>query len=153
MKNRKIYHINYSRQVDTVIWEYTNLSDVDRTNLAQVNFDTSLDWEDKWDFYNMIVICQPKEMDKYRGILVNNLVFQHTRDISQLVLKNQYDFLKVKEHIRPSLHRIFDLFIDKVDGWIEENTDLDTVLDLINEKGIENLRISDKKFLENYAKR
>jgi hypothetical protein len=40
----------------------------------------------------------------------------------------------------------------KIEEWMLENQELDNVLDIINEKGIEKLREVDRKFLENYGK-
>jgi hypothetical protein len=151
MKNKKIYHINFSRTIDLVVWEYTIMNETERTNLTQLQFETSFDYEDKLGFYNMIVISDSNEMDKYIKILENNMIFHHCRDISNTILKNQYDVEKIRERVKPSLMKIYESFVKKIDNWVLENTDLDTVLDLINENGIENLREPDKKFLENYA--
>jgi hypothetical protein len=151
MKNKKIYHINFSRTIDLVVWEYTIMNETERTNLTQLHFETSFDYEDNLGFYNMIVISDSNEMDKYIKILENNMIFHHCRDISNTILKNQYDVERIRERVKPSLMKIYESFMEKIDNWVIENTDLDTVLDLINENGIENLRESDKKFLENYA--
>ena len=151
MKNKKIYHINFSRTIDLVVWEYTIMNETERTNLTQLHFETSFDYEDDLGFYNMIVISDSNEMVKYIKILENNMIFHHCRDISNTILKNQYDVERIRERVKPSLMKIYESFLEKIDNWVIENTDLDTVLDLINENGIENLRESDKKFLENYA--
>jgi hypothetical protein len=151
MKNKKIYHINFSRTIDLVVWEYTIMNETERTNLTQLQFETSFDYEDNLGFYNMIVISDSNEMSKYIKILENNMIFHHHRDISNTILKNQYDVERIRERVKPSLMKIYESFMQKIDNWVIDNTDLDTVLDLINENGIENLRDADKKFLENYA--
>ena len=152
-EKHRVYHINFSRTIDNVVWEYSTMTDAERVNLTKLQFESSIDYEDKFGFYNMIVISASGEMYKYEKILQNNMIFHHCRDISNLILKNQYDFEKIKERVNPSLIKIYNTFIKKLDKWILENTDLDTVLDLINERGIENLREPDKIFLENYAKK
>jgi len=151
MKNRKIYHTNFSRQIDTVVWEYTLIDDTARTKLAEIVFEANLDYEDHFGNYNTIIITDSEQMSKYLRILEANMIFQHTKDISRNILENQFDIKKVEKLIKPSLLKIFNHFCNRIDEWILENTDLDIVLDLINEYGLENLREIDKKFLENYA--
>ena len=127
------------------------MNETDRTNLTQIQFVNSFDYEDKYGFYNMIAISDSEQMNKYIKILENNLIFHHYRDISSTILKNQFDWRKVEDRVKPSFKKNYNEFIKKSENWIIENTDLDTVLDLINERGIEDLREPDKKFLENYA--
>lgn len=153
MKQTNLYHIEFSRDIDTVIWEYTCLHENDRTKLAEIQFITTFDFLDIHNNnYHFLVLTEKLQMDKYLKILIDNLILHFAHNITQKVLKDQIDLKKFEKTISKSNKVLWKNFRTKIEEWMLLNQDLDNVLDIINQKGIEKLRDIDKKFLENYGK-
>jgi hypothetical protein len=99
----------------------------------------------------MLIIAEGEQFSKYKNILDNNMIYHHSHEVSRLLLENKFELNKIEKLVKPSLQKLYKNFLDKIEVWILENNDIDIVLDLINEFGIENIRDIDKKFLDNYA--
>lgn len=147
----KIYHIDYSRNINMVTWEYQNLSDSDRITIANLQFEASIDYIDKHDNYNMIILSDSNQINKLESILGYNMINHFCNDISEKVIRNQIDLKKYAKPLEGQ-ENLNKFFFEKIDNWISEKLDLDIVLDIINEKGIGSLREVDIKFLEKYGK-
>ncbi len=144
--------IEYHRDINQVSWEYQYLSEIDRIAIANLVFEASLDYEDKHGNYSMIILASEQHVEKFRNILESNYVQHFIKDVSSEILYNKQTIKKLLSNIRIDNEDLLQKFIEKVENWIYSNLDLDIVLDIINETGIENLRKVDKKFLEDYGK-
>ena len=89
------------------------------------------------------------EIEKYKKILEKNYIDFDCINISNLVLKNEYDLSYIKNYIDSENYYLHDMFIEDLEQWIYDNLDLDLVLDMISYNGIDSLRPVDKKFLKN----
>lgn len=152
MKQVNFYHTEFSTGIDTVIWEYTCLPENDRTKLAEIQFIATFDFLDIHNNYHFLVLTEKLQIDKYLKILIDNLILHFAHNITQKVLKDQIDLKKFEKTISKSNKVLWKNFRTKIEEWMLLNQDLDNVLDIINQKGIEKLRDIDKKFLENYGK-
>jgi hypothetical protein len=149
---KRVYKIDYARDISQVTWDYQSLSDTDRIQITNFTFECSMDFVDKYQNYNMIIVTEPNEIDKLTKILTSNYIIHFSKDITEEILTNK---LSIKQAVYEKGVENLDLyekFKEKLNKWILDNLELDIVLDLINEKGIEKLREVDRKFLENYGK-
>lgn len=152
MSKSGVYIIDYSRDINNVTWEYQNLSDTDRVQITNLVFHCSIDYIDKYDNYNMLIVSDIGEIRKLTNILQNNFIFHFLKDITKDVLRNKITLESVIHDRGVENKDLYKIFTTKFEDWMIDNLDLDTVLDIINEKGIENLRQVDLKYLENYGK-
>ena len=152
MKNTRVYHLDFARDIETVVWEYSNLPETDRTNLSSIQFEMTFDYTDQNKNYNFVIITDTAQMSKYVKILQDNMILHFIRDISKLLLKDNVSFDKIERVLDKTTTSLFKKFKTKMNEWILRNQDLDNVLDMINEKGINKIREIDKKFLEEYGK-
>lgn len=152
MKNLKLYHLDFARPVETVVWEYSLLPENDRIQMANLFFEASFDYQDKMNTYNFLFITDSSQMTKYIDILQSNMVLHFVHDWTEPMLKDKLHIENIEKNLDSTSLKIWDKFKTKLDEWLLLNQQLDNVLDIILEKGVEKLRDSDKKFLENYAK-
>lgn len=152
MKNTRVYHLDFGRDIETVVWQYSNLPETDRTNLSSIQFEMTFDYTDQNKNYNFVIITDTAQMSKYVKILQDNMILHFIRDISKLLLKDNVSFDKIERVLDKTTTSLFKEFKTKMNEWILRNQDLDNVLDMINEKGINKIREIDKKFLEEYGK-
>jgi hypothetical protein len=98
------------------------------------------------------MIISPIEMSKYEDILLNLDIKYKSNDIGDEILNGEIDLRDVFEkHKHPINMETYLDFFDNLEKWIMKNQTVDNVLDIINEKGYENLRSIDKKFLHEYS--
>jgi hypothetical protein len=129
---------------------YQIISNNDLERIANLDIESSFDYK-KDDFFYFYVITSKIEIKKYLKILDKNLINYTFDDISDLVIKDQYDFSYLEEFVTDENSFIYEIFIDDLNRWIYSKLDLDTVLDIISLKGINSLRKVDRKFLkDNY---
>lgn len=152
MKNTRVYHLEFARDIETVVWEYTNLPETDRINLSSIQFEMTFDYIDENKNYNFVIITDSAQMSKYVKILQDNMILHFNRDISKFLLKDNVNFDKIEGFLDNATTSLFNKFKNKMNEWILQNQDLDNVLDMINEKGLNKIREIDKKFLEDYGK-
>ena len=132
---------------------YSTISDVDLDKMANLDIESSFDYE-KDEHYYCYVITSEIEIKKYKKILENNLISFKCEDISELIVKNEYDISYIKDYLDSENYFIYETFLEDLDKWIYSKLDTDTILDIISSKGIDSLRSVDKKFLkEHYEKK
>lgn len=152
MNKEQFFIIDYGRDVNVVTWEYQNLSDTDIIQITNLTFRCSIDYIDKHNNYNMLIVATTVEFNKLIKILQDNYINCFNRNISDKIIRNKLSVSTLFKDVEIVNETKYNNFTLKVNDWIYENLDLDIVLDLINEKGIDNLREIDKTFLENYGR-
>ena len=152
MKNTKIYHIDFGRDIDTVVWEYTCLPENERIKLTNLHFVTTFDFIDKQNNYHFVMVTEQLQMEKYLKILTDNLILHFSHNITDKLLRDELDLSRFEKVLDKNSKVMWEKFRTKVEEWMLINQELDNVLDIINLKGLEKLRNVDKKFLENYGK-
>ena len=132
---------------------YSAISDVDLDKMANLDIESSFDYE-KDEHYYCYVITSEIEIKKYKKILENNLIAFKCDDISESIIKNEYDISYIQDYLDSENYFIYETFLEDLDKWIYSRLDTDTILDIISSKGIDSLRSVDKKFLkEHYEKK
>lgn len=144
--------VNYSLFVYKISFKntYQIISNSDLEKIANLDIESSFDYriDDSFYFY---VITSKIEIQKYLKILDRNLIDYTFQDLSELIIKNQYDFSYLTNLIDEENEFIYEIFMDDLNKWIYSQLDIDIVLDIISLKGIDSLRQVDKKFLkDNY---
>jgi len=152
MKKLKLYHIDFARSAETVVWEYSLLPENDRIQMSSLLFEATFDYQDTMKTYNFLVLADSQQMSKYTEILQNNMVLHFLHDWTEPILKDKVKIDNIEKNLDNSTLKIWEKFKTKLDEWLLLNQELDNVLDIILEKGVDRLRDIDKKFLENYAK-
>lgn len=152
MKHTNIYHIDFARDVDTVVWEYTCLTENDRLKLTSLHFESTFDYIDKHNNYHFLMLIDQLQMEKYLKILKDNMILHFNHNITEKLLKDELDLKRFEKIVERNSKVMWEKFRTKIEEWMLSNQDLDNVLDLINQRGIDKLREIDKKFLENYGK-
>ncbi len=143
-----VYKICFLKQLSS----YATISDVDLEKIASLDVDSSFDYENG-QFYYCYVITSEIEVNKYKKILENNLIAFKCENISDKIIKNEYDISYIRDYIDEENYLLYNIFIEDLDNWIYSNLDVDTILDMINSHGMSSLRDIDKKFLkENHSK-
>jgi len=129
---------------------YQIISNSDLEKIANLDIESSFDYKED-DFFYFFVLTSKIEIKKYLKILDKNLINYEFNDITNQIIKNEYDFSYLTNYIDEENSIIYDIFMDDLDRWIYSKLDLDTVLDIISSKGINSLRPVDRKFLkDNY---
>jgi hypothetical protein len=129
---------------------YQIISNLDLEKIAELDIESSFDYRID-DFFYFFVITSKIEIQKYLKILDKNLINYTFENLSDLILKNEYDFTYVLEYLDDDNDVIYEIFMDDLNKWIYSNLDIDIILDMISSKGMISLREVDKKFLkDNY---
>jgi hypothetical protein len=143
-----VYKICFLKQLSS----YATISDVDLEKIASLDVDSSFDYEDG-EYYYCYVITSELEIYKYKKILENNIIAYVCENISDNIIKNEYDISYIKDYIDEDNYFIYNIFLEDLDNWIYSHLDIDIILDIINSRGISSLREVDKRFLkENHEK-
>lgn len=129
---------------------YQIISNSDLEKIANLDIESSFDYKED-DFFYFFVLTSKIEIKKYLKILDKNLINYEFNDITNKIIKNEYDFSYLTNYIDEENSIIYDIFMDDLDRWIYSKLDLDIILDIISSKGINSLRPVDRKFLkDNY---
>lgn len=151
--NKKVLIFEFHRSSEDVAGDYELLSDIDKERIADLEPEATFDYEDEFGNYNCCLIISEIELESYKKLLDENNIPYLCKDITKNVIKNDVNLskklIKYTTNINENLY--YD-FIKKVDKWISQNLELDIILDMISEKGINSLRKIDKEYLENYEK-
>mgnify|MGYP003336493820 CR=1 FL=1 len=147
---KKILIFEFHRASEDVASDYELLSDLDKERISNLEPEATFDYEDEFGNYNCCLILSEIELEKYKNLLDKNTIPYLCKDISYNVIKNDINLSKklIKYTNNANKNLYYD-FIRKVDSWITQNLELDIILDMINEKGIDSLRKIDKEFLNN----
>lgn len=141
--------LDFHRSAEELASDYTYLSDNDKEKIIHIDSKGTFDLEDERMNYTCYLLIEQTEINKYKKILDDNLIAYICKDISLSVIKNDINLEKIlKKYVNSANKNDFKIFIKEVNGWILDSLDLDTVLDMINEKGINSLRKVDKTFLK-----
>lgn len=145
-----VYKIKFNKSSFELDEDYERFSDIDKEKIADLVADSFFDYEED-DAYAFFAIAQPTEVKRYLTVLSENLVTFELNDISNSVLKGEFDFnLEVGTKINPIDATRFSFFIDELNDWIYNNLDIDIILDRISKVGINNITQIEKDFLNNY---
>jgi len=143
-----VYKISFKKILST----YSTISELDLDKIAALDIENSFDYEIEGLYY-CYVITTKVEMNKYVKILEKNLINFDCIDISESLIKNEYDISYISDHLDHENYYIYEIFLEDYNRWLYSRLDLDIILDMISSKGINSLRDIDKKFLkENYSK-
>jgi hypothetical protein len=141
--------LDFHRSAEDLASDYTYLSDIDKAKVVNIDSKATFDYEDDHMNYTCYLLIDPKEIEKYKKVLDDNLIHYLCTDISHSVIKNEINIEKVLlKYVNSSNKFDYDIFMDEIDIWISENLDMDTILDMINERGINSLREVDREFLK-----
>jgi len=142
--------IEFCRSSEDVSYDYDHLSDNDKEKIANLDTEASFDYEDEQQNYVCYSLMSSNETEKWKNILDANFIPYICHDISLNVIKNNINLeKKLIKYTNNYNENSYHEFINKLNEWIKSNLDLDTVLDMINEKGVDSLRLIDKEFLKN----
>ena len=126
------------------------IPDSDLEKIASLDIESSFDYE-KDDCYFCYIITNQIEIEKYKRILEKNYIGYTCKDISEDIIKNEYDIYYIDDYIDENNYYLYDIFLDDLDRWLYSKLDLDIILDMISAKGMDSLREIDRKFLkDNY---
>jgi hypothetical protein len=140
-----IYKISFKKILTT----YSTITEVDLDKIASLDIESSFDYE-KDGLYYCYVITTEIEINKYKKILEKNLINFTCEDVSDIIIKNDYDISYIKNYLDDDNHYIYEIFLHDLNCWIYSKLDIDIILDMISFKGIDSLRQVDKKFLKDY---
>jgi hypothetical protein len=142
--------IEFCRSSEDVSYDYDHLSDNDKEKITNLDTVASFDFDDEQQNYVCYSLMSSNETEKWKNILDANLIPYICHDISLNVIKNNINLeKKLIKYTNNYNENSYHEFINKLNEWIKSNLDLDTVLDMINEKGVDSLRLIDKEFLKN----
>lgn len=147
--NYTINIIEFHRPIEDISYDYENLPDIDKYKLSNIDIKASFDYEDNYLNYKIYLLIAPEELKIYKKILDINLIPYLCRDITENVLQNKIDLEKyLMKWITPKNKESYHKFISNIKDWLISNLDLDTILDMINDKGLKALLPIHKEFLK-----
>jgi hypothetical protein len=146
-----IFKIKFGKNSDCLNDDYERLAEYEKDKISSIEVESFFDYDDDDDKYNFILITTHIEIDKYVSILKNNLIIFELNNLSQGILNGKIDleYLLKDKYLQTSKIK-FNTFIEGINFWIFENTDIDTVLDRISQVGMSNLKEVEKDYLKNY---
>jgi hypothetical protein len=149
LKNLRVYQIDFFRTPFDVAHDYNTMTSGEKEKLSTLDIFSSFDYEDDFNNYTLILITDSKTADKYKIVLFNNIIPNVTKDISKHILDCNIDLNENLKKFRnkKNTEKLFD-FLVALEKWMESNLDVDKILDLINEKGIESLKEIHLKILK-----
>ena len=149
--NTYIYRIKFNKNSDELNYDYERLADYEKERISQLEADCFFDYDDDDGSYICFIVTNHIEIKAYISILNNNLISHTVKDLYKDALKCKVDLdIELKDKILTTNQIKFSIFMEGINEWILENLDIDTVLDRINEVGINKLRNVEKEFLNNY---
>jgi hypothetical protein len=142
-----IYQVKFFKSSFKLEDDYDQLSDIDKEKISNINSEAFFDFDED-DRYNFLIVVDKVEFTSYIRILNDNLIPFELKDISEDILKGNFDIESILEKSNNPLR--FSFFLDYLDEWVYSNLDIDRILDRISEVGIGKLRKIEKEFLDNY---
>lgn len=148
---KKVYIFEFNRSSESVADDYDLLSEIDKEKISDLDTDASFDYEDEFGNYNFYLVISELEFLKYKKLLDDNNIAYLCEDISNDILRNDINLSKkLLKYTNNMNENLYHEFINTLNDWISQNLELDIILDMINERGINSLRKVDKDFLSNY---
>jgi len=149
LRGLRLYQIDFFRTPFDVAHDYNNMTQEDKDKLSSFDIYASFDYEDEFNNYIILFLTTQPIIDKYKIMLFNNVIPNITKDISQNVISYNIDLSEnLEKHRTKKNSKKLTEFQNNLDIWIESNLDLDKVLDMINEKGMECLKKAHLNFLK-----
>ncbi len=146
----KVYKIIFSKSSYELNSDYEGLTEHEKEIIANILPSGYFEFNDDDEHYNLYLIINQININKYCKILNDNNIQYSINDISDQLL-NGCDLHKNLSKFINNINAIkFMSFINKINKWISSNLEIDFILDRINQVGIENLTLIEKKYLENY---
>jgi hypothetical protein len=144
-----IYKIIFN---DKLNFDHLRISDIDKEKISEIEIVSYFDWVEN-DNYKCILISTPFEINRFLQILNNNFIKYSLSNLSDNVLKFKIDLAKeLKNKINLENSIKYDLFVEDLNQWLEQNLDIDMILDRISEVGLANITDIEKVFLKGYKK-
>lgn len=146
-----IFKIKFSKNSDCLNDDYDRLAEYEKDKISSISVESFFDYDDDDGRYNFILITTHIEIKKYISILENNLIWFELENLSLGILKGETDleYVLKDKYLQTSLIK-FNTFIESINYWILDNTDIDIVLDRISQVGMNNLKEVEKDYLKNY---
>lgn len=146
--NYFLFKIYFNRTIDELNSNYESLAEHEKEKISQMNVIASFDCESDQNQYICYLLTTKTEIISYQNILDKNLIPYICYDISQSVIDNQIDLEKdLIKYLNSINYLNYEIFIEMINEWIFDHLELDSILDRINQYGIESLRPLDKQFL------
>jgi hypothetical protein len=144
-----VYKIKFTKSSFDLNNNYERLSDIDKEKIADMEADSFFDYEED-GFYTFFTIAEPIEVKRYLDVLSQNLIKFKSTDLSKDILKGNFDLdSEISPKLEPLDSMKFSFFLDDLNDWIYNNLDIDTILDRINQVGLDSLTKTEKEFLNN----
>ena len=146
-----IFKIKFSKNSDCLNDDYDRLAEYEKDKISNISVESFFDYDDDDGRYNFILITTHIEIKKYISILENNLIWFELENLSLGILKGETDleYVLKDKYLQTSLIK-FNTFIESINYWILDNTDIDIVLDRISQVGMSKLKEVEKEYLKNY---
>jgi len=126
---------------------YNSISDLDQDRIGNLDIESSFNYE-KDDLFHCYVLTTEIEIKKYQKILNTNGITHTFDNVSDLIIRNEYDISFIKDYLDDENFFIYEIFLEDLEKWIYNRLDIDIILDIISSKGINSLRAVDKQFLK-----
>ena len=140
--------IEFCRSTEDVSRDYIYLSDIDKIRISQLEILSSFDYQDNHGNYNCFLLISNRDIITYLAILEKNFIPHFCHDVSKVIIQNKTNLEKYLNKYLDRFNKESHIeFIEEVNMWIQQNLNLDIILDMISEKGIESLRPMDKEYL------
>ena len=122
----------------------------DKKKLSAINISSLIDIDDE-NGYECYIICEDKDIEKYKKILNSNKISYICNNISKKVISGEINLEKyIKQKLDSINKQYYKEFIKSVNVFITNNLTLDNILDKITDSGIKSLTKLEKKYLKNY---
>lgn len=122
----------------------------DKKKLSTINISSLIDIDDE-SGYECYIICEDKDIEKYKKILNSNKILYICDNISQKVISGEITLEKyIKQKLDSINKKFYKEFIKNINMFITNNLTLDNILDKISDSGIKSLNKLEKKYLKNY---
>jgi NAD(P)H-nitrite reductase large subunit len=142
--------IKFSKPSSELTKEYNNMNVEDKKKLSTINISSLIDIDDE-SGYECYIICEDKDIEKYKKILNSNKILYICDNISQKVISGEITLEKyIKQKLDSINKKFYKEFIKNINMFITNNLTLDNILDKISDSGIKSLNKLEKKYLKNY---
>ncbi len=132
--------------------EYEKISELETKKIINVEAISTFDFIDDDNNYICYMIIAPIEMSKYEGILLSLDIKYKSYDVGDQILSGELDLRKkFQKYKHPMNMESYLDFFENLEKWFMKNQTIDNVLDIINDKGYDNLSDMDRDFLNEYS--
>lgn len=144
-----IYKIEFYKNIDYILNDYSYMSDIDKEIIANLDFDSMFEYFDLYDNYILYIISNEIEIEKYKKILNINLIPYLCTDMTKLLLSGLIDIeYELSKYVISQNEISYYKFVDNTNKFLLANLNLDDILDMIIDKGIDSLKQIHLEFLK-----